>query len=214
MFRAQTSNNAIQLVGCSLLAVASLLLASSTPLFGQEPRPSPGPSGETVRNATHVLGLENVKRGAKGRLAIVDNALRFEVATGTADVSITSIQDVFTGQDSKQMGGKPGTKQVTSAGLAATPRALTAHSKAHIPALPAFGRGCLSAHLGTTLTSQSLINMFVWHSSCTPLRGWNDVGVEMQVSANALIVSLKALGPTTASHHHSHQWTYALEVLV
>jgi hypothetical protein len=108
MFRARTSNNAIQLLGFSLLAVASMLLASSTPLFGQEPGPSPGPSGETIREATHVLGLENVKRGAKGKLAIVDNALRFEVATGTADVSIPSIQDVFTGQDSKEMGGKPG----------------------------------------------------------------------------------------------------------
>jgi hypothetical protein len=107
-----------------------------------------------------------------------------------------------------------GLKQVTSAGLTATPRALTAHSKAHILALPAFGRGCLLAHLDMTLTSQSLIKMFVWHSTCTPLRGWNDVGVEMQDSANALIVSLEAFGPTTASHLQSHQWTYALEMLV
>jgi len=113
MFRAQTGIDAAQLIGCSLLAIAALLLGSSTPLIGQQPGPPPGSpvesEGETVRNATHVLGLENVKRGAKGKLAIVGSALRFEVATATADVSIASIQDVFTGQESRQLvSGKKG----------------------------------------------------------------------------------------------------------
>jgi len=111
MFRAQTWDNAIQLIGCSLLAVAALLPGSSLPLIGQQPGPSAGsPVGsevETARNATHVLGLENVKRGAKGKLTIVGSTLRFEVGTSTADVSIPSIQDVFTGQESRQLvGGK------------------------------------------------------------------------------------------------------------
>ncbi len=110
MFRAQTWENAIQLIVCSLLAVAALLLGSPTPLFGQQPGPSPGSAVETVPDATHVLGLENVKRGAKGRLAIVGNTLRFDVGTATADVSIPSIRDVFTGQESKQLvRGKKGT---------------------------------------------------------------------------------------------------------
>jgi hypothetical protein len=103
MFRAQMSENAIRLIRCSLLAVAALLLRSSTLLFGQQPDLSPGSAVETVPNATHVLGLESIKRGVKGRLVIVGNTLRFDVGKGTAKVSIPSIQDVFTGQESKQL---------------------------------------------------------------------------------------------------------------
>jgi hypothetical protein len=57
-----------------------------------------------------VLGLENVKRGAKGRLAMVGKTLRFEAGTATADVSIPSIRDVFTGLETRQLvRGKKGT---------------------------------------------------------------------------------------------------------
>jgi hypothetical protein len=110
MFRTRMRENAGQLIGCSLLAVAALLLGSPTPLLGQQPSPSPGSAVKTVPNVTHVLGLEKVKRGVKGRLAIVANTLRFEAGTATADVSIPSIQEVFTGQESQQLvRGKTGT---------------------------------------------------------------------------------------------------------
>jgi hypothetical protein len=112
MCRAETRDNAIHvdgLIGCGLLAVAALL-GPRTPLFGQQPDPSPVSAVGTVPDTTHVLGLENIKRGAKGRLAIAGGTLRFDVGTATAEVSITSIQDVFTDQDSKQLvGGKAGT---------------------------------------------------------------------------------------------------------
>ena len=106
MRRAKTLDNALHvsgLIGCSLLVVAALLLGSRTPLAGQQPGPSPVPTVATVPDTTHVLGLDNIKRGAKGRLAIASETLRFEVSTATADVSIASIQDVFTDQDSKQL---------------------------------------------------------------------------------------------------------------
>jgi hypothetical protein len=103
VFRARTWQNAIQLIVCCLVTVAAALLGSPTALFSQQPGPSPGSAIETVPDTTHVLGLENVKRGAKGRLAIVDNTLRFYVGTATAEVSIPSIQNVFTGQDSTQL---------------------------------------------------------------------------------------------------------------
>jgi hypothetical protein len=110
MFRAQTWEISIQLIGCSLLAVVALLLGSPTPVFSQQPEPSPLSAVGTVRDATHVLGLENIKRGARGRLALAGNSLRFYVGTATEEVSIPSIQDVFTGQDSRQLvRGKKGT---------------------------------------------------------------------------------------------------------
>jgi hypothetical protein len=100
----------MRLITCSLLAVGTLLLGPRTPLFGQQPEPSPASTVGTVPDATHVLGLENIKRGAKGSLTLAGNTLRFDVGTATAEVSIASIQDVFTGQDSKQaVGGKTGT---------------------------------------------------------------------------------------------------------
>jgi len=98
------------LIGCSLLAVAALLPSSRTSLFGQQAGASPVSAVGTALDATHVLGLENVKRGAKGSLAIASDKLRFDAGTATAEVSIASIQDVFTDQDSRQLvRGKKGT---------------------------------------------------------------------------------------------------------
>jgi hypothetical protein len=102
--------NAIRLIASGLLAVSPLLLRSPTPLYGQQHGPSSDSAVETAPNATHVLGLEHIKRGAKGRLAIVDKTLRFDVGATTVEVSIPLIQDVFTGQDNQQLvRGKKGT---------------------------------------------------------------------------------------------------------
>ena len=113
MCRAKKSDNAIHidgLIACKLLAIATLLLGPQTLLFGQQSGPSSISEGGTVPSTTHVLGLENIKRGAKGKLAIAGDTLRFDVGSATAEVSIPSIQDVFTDQDSKQLvRGKKGT---------------------------------------------------------------------------------------------------------
>ena len=113
MWRAKTLDSALNvggLIGCSLLAVAALLPAPRTSLFGQQSGASPISAAGTALDASHVLGLENMKRGAKGRLAIAGDTLRFDVGTDTAEIGIASIQDVFTGQDSRQLvRGKKGT---------------------------------------------------------------------------------------------------------
>jgi hypothetical protein len=113
MCRAKRSDNASYvdgLMACSLVAVAALLLGSRAPLFGQQANPSPVSAIGTVPNTTQVLGLDKIKRGAKGRLAIAGDTLRFDVGTAAAEISIASIQDVFTDQDSKQLvAGKKGT---------------------------------------------------------------------------------------------------------
>jgi hypothetical protein len=57
-----------------------------------------------------VLGLENVKRGAKGKLAVEPGSLDFVSGKAKADVPISSIQDVLTGEDSQRaIGGTLGT---------------------------------------------------------------------------------------------------------
>lgn len=61
----------------------------------------------------HVLGLENVSRNLKGTLSVEPAALRFDTGApggpgrATADVSIGSIEDVWTGDDSKRLIGGP-----------------------------------------------------------------------------------------------------------
>jgi hypothetical protein len=97
-------------MACSLVAVAVLLLGPRTPLLGQQANPSPVSAIGTVPNTTHVLGLDKIKRGAKGRLAIAGDTLRFDVGPDTAEIGIASIQDVFTDLDEKQsVGGTKGT---------------------------------------------------------------------------------------------------------
>jgi hypothetical protein len=101
--RMQTRQNAIRLIGCSLLVVVPFMLRSPLPLFGRQAGTTSGSGVEKATPATHVLGLEHIKRGEKGRLAVVDKTLRFESGASTAEVSIPSIQDVFTGEESQEL---------------------------------------------------------------------------------------------------------------
>jgi hypothetical protein len=97
-------------MACSLVAVAALLLGPQTLLFGQQANQPPVSAIGTVPKTTHVLGLENIKRGAKGVLATPGDKLRFDAGRATAEVSIASIGDVVTDEDTKQaVGGTTGT---------------------------------------------------------------------------------------------------------
>jgi len=60
--------------------------------------------------AVHVLGLENVKRAAKGDLSVQAEGLHFESGAGKADIPVASIQDLFTADESTRLvGGVLGT---------------------------------------------------------------------------------------------------------
>src|ERR1700739_2791134 len=54
----------------------------------------------------HVLGMEGVKRQGKGTLKVEADGLHFAGGGYRGDIPFASIQDVFTGQDSHQVGGK------------------------------------------------------------------------------------------------------------
>jgi hypothetical protein len=87
----------------SLLVGLALLFASGARVDGQQPT---APS-DSVK---HVLGLENIKPNAKGDLTVQAGALQFKTSKAEAEVSVASVQDVFTGQDFKQLiGGTVGT---------------------------------------------------------------------------------------------------------
>jgi hypothetical protein len=54
----------------------------------------------------HMLGLEDVKQHAKGNLTAKADGLDFQGAASHALIRTASIEDIFTGEDSRQTGGK------------------------------------------------------------------------------------------------------------
>jgi hypothetical protein len=63
-----------------------------------------------------VIGLENIKPNVKGTLSLLPNGLEFATGKNKVDISTASIQDIFTGQESRQdVSGPAGT--VAKAGI-------------------------------------------------------------------------------------------------
>jgi hypothetical protein len=90
-----------------LLIGLALLCASGALVSGQQPSASPAATPGQVK---HVLGFENVKANAKGDLTVQGDTLQFKTSKAKAEVSIASVQDVFTEKDFKEtIGGTAGT---------------------------------------------------------------------------------------------------------
>jgi hypothetical protein len=51
--------------------------------------------------------MEGIARNAKGELVIHGGSLEFQTPTAKSQIKITTIEDVATGEDSKQVGGTP-----------------------------------------------------------------------------------------------------------
>ena len=93
-----------------------LLIWCATVMVAQTASTPAGPVATEAR-VTQILGFAGVSNNSTGMLSIHDNALQFK--KGDADpvqIDIASIQDVFVGSDSKQVGGVP-----MMLGKAATP---------------------------------------------------------------------------------------------
>ena len=88
---------------CILLLLPLLLLCAG--LFAQTADTSASAAASGVRSM-HVLGLEGVKRNLHGTLTAQPSGLDFKAGGAHGTVAIASIQDVFTAQDSHQVGGK------------------------------------------------------------------------------------------------------------
>jgi hypothetical protein len=97
----------IRTIACRLVVALALASASIGPVRGQQPSTStPSAAG----SAKHVLGLEKIKANAMGDLSVQGDTLQFKTSKGKAEVSIASIQDVYTEQDFKEtIGGTAGT---------------------------------------------------------------------------------------------------------
>jgi len=66
--------------------------------------------------ATHLLGFQGVKNNVRGTLSIQGNSLQFQDSGKPGvQIKIPSVQDVFPGEQSKQVGGVPMTLGKTAA---------------------------------------------------------------------------------------------------
>ncbi len=92
----------------TLIRVWALLFCSSLGALAQSTAPPVNPSAPSSIRATHLLGLENTKNNCNGTLSIQGDALQFQQGGKPgAEVKTTSIQAVFLGGESKQVGGLP-----------------------------------------------------------------------------------------------------------
>ena len=98
--------------GCSggrlLISLWALLLCSGIGALAQSTAPALKANPLFSIRATHLVGWPNTKSNCKGMLTAQDNVLRFEQnGKAIAQVDISSVRDVFLGEESMQVGGLP-----------------------------------------------------------------------------------------------------------
>jgi hypothetical protein len=116
-FVTSTPKRGSRLLRNPIVVVSALLVSFGPDSIAQATSGATSSAADPPARATHILGLDDVSKGANGRLSVQDGALQFQGAEGRrAHVSVASIQDVFSGEQDRQVGGVPMTL-----GQAATP---------------------------------------------------------------------------------------------
>lgn len=64
------------------------------------------PVADATRSVVHVLGLQDIKQNAKGKLAVTADGLDFRGVASHAVIRTAPVEDIFTGEDSRQTVGK------------------------------------------------------------------------------------------------------------
>jgi hypothetical protein len=95
----------------------TLMILFGTGLVGQTTNRAKSSASDPAARATHILGMESISKGANGRLSLQEGSLQFQPDEGRdAKIGIASIQNVFCGEQDRQVGGVP-----MALGQAATP---------------------------------------------------------------------------------------------
>jgi hypothetical protein len=98
------------------LAFLTVLLSLSTASIGQNQSEAQSPVPGSAIHVTQVLGFEGAKHNVTGELKIQDSVMQFQHDGSTAaQVSISSIQDIFVEGGDKQVGGTAMTLGKTAA---------------------------------------------------------------------------------------------------
>jgi hypothetical protein len=88
--------------------VLAVLICYTLTASAQNGTPREDTSAPFSVRATHLMGFENAKSNCNGTLSIQKDAVQFQPGgKAVAEVKIDSVQDVFLGGESKQVGGLP-----------------------------------------------------------------------------------------------------------
>jgi hypothetical protein len=94
--------------GHALISLGALLLCSGIGALAQSAAPTPKVNPPFSIHTTHLLGFPNTKSNSKGTLTTQDNVLRFEQdGKAVTQVDLSSVREVFVGEESMQVGGLP-----------------------------------------------------------------------------------------------------------
>jgi hypothetical protein len=98
------------------LACLAVLLSLSAASIGQNQSEVQSPAPGSAIHVAQVLGFEGAKHNATGELKIRGGVMQFQHdGSTTAQVSISSIQDIFVEDEDKQVGGTAMTLAKTAA---------------------------------------------------------------------------------------------------
>jgi hypothetical protein len=99
-------------------SVLTILAIATLPALAAQTSSATAPADGSVRNVRHLIGLDNVKSQASGRLSVQSGALVFDTGKAQAKIPVSSIDDVYLGSESTQAGGTAG-RVVKTAAIAA-----------------------------------------------------------------------------------------------
>jgi hypothetical protein len=92
-----------------VIGVLLVLVATAGASFSRSSAIPQDLPGSMIPGVKSVIGLENIKPGSTGTLTSLPTGLEFSTEKTKASITTASIQDVFTGQESRQdvsgMGG-------------------------------------------------------------------------------------------------------------
>jgi len=84
------------------------LLAYCSAGFAQSASPATNSTTPFSLRVTHLLGFEGARNNANGSVSLEGDVLKFEKGgTPAEQIKTSSVQDVFVGDESKQVGGLP-----------------------------------------------------------------------------------------------------------
>jgi hypothetical protein len=108
--RREHVRRSLWLGGLLVFGVSLVLAATAAPSLNSQSATPQNPPSNMIPDVKCVIGLENIKPGTTGTLTSLPTGLEFTTEKKKADITTSSIQDVFTGQDSRQdVGGMGGT---------------------------------------------------------------------------------------------------------
>src|SRR5208282_785905 len=98
----RTLRRSLWLAGVVVFALAMVMAATAVPVFSRQPAAPQASPTSTIQNVQCVIGCENIKPNSKGTISVVPTGLHFATDKDSADISTTSIEDIFVGNQSRQ----------------------------------------------------------------------------------------------------------------